>query len=73
MRDCRLSQPEPIRRPDAFAVCSLSTLVETVSKKPIPDHVRDVVFEVMVNDIDTDDDVEVSFSFSGLAMGAQSD
>ncbi|GJN91936.1 hypothetical protein Rhopal_004961-T1 [Rhodotorula paludigena] len=39
----------------------LSTLVETVSKKPIPDHVRDVVFEVMVNDIDTDDDVEVPY------------
>ncbi|KAG0656929.1 hypothetical protein C6P46_006759 [Rhodotorula mucilaginosa] len=35
----------------------LSTLVETVSKKPIPSHVRDIVFEIMVNDMDTDEDV----------------
>ncbi|GAA5906369.1 hypothetical protein JCM8208_003532 [Rhodotorula glutinis] len=39
----------------------LSTLVETVSKKPIPDHVRDIVFEMMVNDIDSGDDVEVPY------------
>ncbi|GAA5966053.1 hypothetical protein JCM8115_004913 [Rhodotorula mucilaginosa] len=39
----------------------LSTLVETVSKKPIPSHVRDIVFEIMVNDMDTDEDVEVPY------------
>jgi len=39
----------------------LSTLVETVSKKPIPDHVRDIVFELMVNDIESGDDVEVPY------------
>lgn len=37
----------------------LSQLVETVSKKPIPEHVRDIVFEIMCNDLDTDEDVEV--------------
>ncbi|BGP04236.1 E1 ubiquitin-activating protein [Rhodotorula toruloides] len=39
----------------------LSQLVETVSKKPIPEHVRDIVFEIMCNDMDTDDDVEVPY------------
>jgi len=38
----------------------LSVLVETVSKKPIPPHVKDIVFEMMVND-DTDEDVEVPY------------
>ncbi|GAA5962762.1 hypothetical protein JCM21900_006493, partial [Sporobolomyces salmonicolor] len=35
----------------------MSQLVETVSKKPIPAHVRDIIAEVMVND-DQDEDVE---------------
>jgi ubiquitin-activating enzyme E1 len=34
-------------------------LVETVSKKAIPPHVKDIVFEAMVDD-DTGEDVEVS-------------
>jgi len=38
----------------------MSQLVETVSRKAIPEHVRDIVCEIMVND-DTDEDVEVSF------------
>ncbi|GAA6025000.1 hypothetical protein JCM10207_002110, partial [Rhodosporidiobolus poonsookiae] len=36
----------------------LSQLVETVSKKPIPPHVKDVVFEMMVNTIPENDDEE---------------
>ncbi|GAA5933668.1 hypothetical protein JCM1841_005501, partial [Sporobolomyces salmonicolor] len=35
----------------------MSQLVETVSKKPIPAHVHDIIAEVMVND-DQDEDVE---------------
>ncbi|GAA5923643.1 E1 ubiquitin-activating protein UBA1 [Sporobolomyces koalae] len=38
----------------------MSQLVETVSRKPIPEHVRDIVCEVMVTD-DTDEDVEVPY------------
>ncbi|GAA5905222.1 hypothetical protein JCM5296_000971 [Sporobolomyces johnsonii] len=38
----------------------MSQLVETVSKKPIPAHVRDIIAEVMVND-DQDEDVEVPY------------
>ncbi|KAI5479371.1 ubiquitin-activating enzyme E1 [Pseudohyphozyma bogoriensis] len=38
----------------------LSTLVETVSKKPIPPHVKDIIFEVMVND-EEGEDVEVPY------------
>ncbi|GAA5909138.1 E1 ubiquitin-activating protein UBA1 [Sporobolomyces salmoneus] len=38
----------------------MSQLVETVSRKPIPEHVRDIVCEIMVND-DQDEDVEVPY------------
>ncbi|GAA5918144.1 hypothetical protein JCM6882_007288 [Rhodosporidiobolus microsporus] len=38
----------------------LSTLVETVSKKPIPDHVKDIVFEMMV-ETEEGEDVEVPY------------
>ena len=37
-----------------------SKLVETVSKKPIPPHVKNLVVEVMANDEDFED-VEVPF------------
>ncbi|GAA6033685.1 hypothetical protein JCM8097_004381 [Rhodosporidiobolus ruineniae] len=38
----------------------LSQLVETVSKKPIPPHVKDIVFEAMVED-ENGEDVEVPY------------
>lgn len=38
----------------------LSKLVETVSKKPIPAHQRDVIFEIVAEDT-TGEDVEVPF------------
>jgi len=38
----------------------ISTLVETVSKKPIPDHVKSLVLELCVND-KNDEDVEVPY------------
>jgi ubiquitin-activating enzyme E1 len=37
----------------------MSKLIETVSKKPIPPHVKAVVVEICVNDRD-DEDVDVS-------------
>lgn len=37
-----------------------SKLVETVSKKPIPPHVKQLVVEIMVTD-EEDEDVEVPF------------
>lgn len=46
----------------------LSTLVETVSKKAIPPHVKDIVFEVMVND-EEGEDVEVRFVFRRATRG----
>jgi len=38
----------------------ISTLVETISKKPIPDHVKSLVLELCVND-KNDEDVEVPY------------
>ncbi|ORX50072.1 ubiquitin-activating enzyme E1 [Piromyces finnis] len=38
----------------------ISTLVETVSKKPIPDHIKSLVLELCVND-KNDEDVEVPY------------
>ncbi|KAL9601085.1 MAG: hypothetical protein Q9219_002795 [cf. Caloplaca sp. 3 TL-2023] len=38
----------------------LSELVETISKKPIPDHQRNVIFEMTVED-QTEEDVEVPY------------
>lgn len=51
----------------------MSELVETVSRKPIPAHVKDIVFEAMVDD-DTGEDVEVSRAFDlslSLVVGSQ--
>ena len=42
---------------------SIPQLLTCLSRrKPIPSHVRDIVFEIMVNDMDTDEDVEASLS-----------
>ncbi|KAI5919792.1 hypothetical protein F4810DRAFT_685700 [Camillea tinctor] len=38
----------------------LSQLVETVSKKPIPDHQKEVIFEMVAEDLD-EEDVEVPY------------
>jgi ubiquitin-activating enzyme E1 len=38
----------------------MSKLVETISKKPIPDHQKNVIFEVTVED-QTEEDVEVPY------------
>ena len=38
----------------------LSELVETISKKPIPDHQKNVIFEMTVEDM-TEEDVEVPY------------
>jgi ubiquitin-activating enzyme E1 len=38
----------------------LSKVVETVSKKPIPPHVKSLIFEICVNDAD-DEDVDVPY------------
>ena len=41
-------------------MCRLSELVETISKKPIPDHQRNVIFEMTVED-QNEEDVEVPY------------
>lgn len=38
----------------------LSQLVETISKKPIPDHQKNVIFEMTVED-QNEEDVEVPY------------
>jgi len=38
----------------------LSKLVETISKKPIPNHQKNVIFEMTVED-QTEEDVEVPY------------
>ena len=38
----------------------LSELVETISKKPIPDHQKNVIFEMTVED-QNEEDVEVPY------------
>lgn len=38
----------------------MSKLVETVSKKPIPEHQKNVIFEITAED-QTDEDVEVPY------------
>lgn len=42
-----------------------STLIETVSKKPIPPHQKNAVVEIMAMD-ENDEDVEVPFLVVGL-------
>lgn len=43
-----------------FRVYRLSKLVEHISRKPIPDHQKNVIFEVTVED-QTGEDVEVPY------------
>ena len=38
----------------------MSELVETISKKPIPDHQKNVIFEITADD-QTGEDVEVPY------------
>lgn len=38
----------------------LSELVETISKKPIPEHQKNVIFEITAEDI-TEEDVEIPY------------
>jgi ubiquitin-activating enzyme E1 len=45
---------------DANKVHRMSKLVEHVSKKPIPDHQKNIIFEVTVED-QTEEDVEVPY------------
>jgi hypothetical protein len=39
----------------------MSNLIETVSKKAIDPHVRSAIVEIMADDLETSEDVEVSF------------
>ena len=41
-------------------MCRLSELVERISKKPIPDHQKNVIFEMTVED-QNEEDVEVPY------------
>jgi ubiquitin-activating enzyme E1 len=38
----------------------MSKLVETISKKPIPEHQRNVIFEITAED-STEEDVEIPY------------
>lgn len=38
----------------------MSTLVETISKKPIPEHQKNVIFEITAED-ETEEDVEIPY------------
>lgn len=49
----------PAKRNDKYGM-KLSQLVETVSKKPIPEHQKEVIFEVVTEDVDGED-VEVPY------------
>ncbi len=49
---------QPKAKRDERAAMTMSQVVEAVSKKPIPDHVKALVFEICCND-DTGEDVEV--------------
>ena len=46
----------------------LSKLVETISKKPIPDHQKNVIFEMTVEDA-AEEDVEVPYVMLKLQKG----
>lgn len=39
---------------------SLSKLVEHISKKPIPDHQKNIIFELTAEDL-TEEDVEIPY------------
>lgn len=45
---------------EVLTVTRLSELVETISKKAIPDHQKNVIFEMTVED-QTEEDVEVPY------------
>ena len=49
----------PAKLKDRYAM-KLSTLVETISKKPIPAHQKDLIFECVVED-EAEEDVEVPY------------
>jgi ubiquitin-activating enzyme E1 len=44
----------------------MSTLVETISKKPIPAHQKNVIFEITAED-ETEEDVEIPYVMLKLA------
>ncbi|KAI8394146.1 ubiquitin-activating emzyme E1 [Radiomyces spectabilis] len=50
----------PKKKADERKSMKLSKLVETISKKPIPDHVKALIFEICANDAE-DEDVEVPY------------
>jgi ubiquitin-activating enzyme E1 len=41
-------------------MCRMSKLVETISRKPIPDHQKNVIFEVTAED-KSGEDVEIPY------------
>ena len=41
-------------------MCRLSQLVEHISNKPIPEHQKNVIFEIVCEDV-TEEDVEVPY------------
>ena len=43
-----------------FLLGRMSQLVETISKKPIPDHQKNVIFEITAED-ETEEDVEIPY------------
>lgn len=43
-----------------LTVFRMSKLVETISKKPIPDHQKNVIFEITAED-QTEEDVEIPY------------
>lgn len=49
----------PAKLKDRYAM-KLSTLVETISKKPIPSHQKELIFEIVAEDMD-EEDVEVPY------------
>lgn len=49
----------PAKMKDRYAM-KLSTLVSTVSRKPIPSHQKELIFEVVTEDVDGED-VEVPY------------
>jgi ubiquitin-activating enzyme E1 len=43
-----------------YNICRMSELVEHISKKKIPDHQKNVIFEITAED-ETEEDVEVPY------------
>lgn len=44
----------------------MSQLVETISKKPIPEHQKNVIFEITAEDV-TEEDVEIPYVMVNLS------